>query len=290
MKKFIKKIFSSMQNEYKKIKRVFTNPGDAFAKFLYWNIYKGDNNKIPYPIFLPVIRKNSGGWSGMGIYLNMRERQYNLKVNKLKKIIPIGIIIIVIIFLCIGATQRTDNFFYGIAQNLFSDVILILLIIYILPKYLNAPKKYKVALIVEHAYDVDSKFTNEILIQNMGQEVYKSKEIYWEIFGGTELKKEDICLQNGNFENYDKIPMIINWRMYGHNETPLFLDQKEPIAKIKMKEGNSINLPVNNKVKIYYRLYTINGNLPLEWEVTSDFNGLGVEPSMYPKFGEISLS
>ena len=287
----VKKLYNLLKNGFIRTKWVFTNPGDAFAKFLYWKIFKGDREKIPYPIFNFVNRYNGGGWSGMGIYISRREREYKVKVNNfLNKIIPIVFFTILIIILYIGATQSTDKFFYCIAQNLVSDIILIFLIIYIFPKYLNPPKKYKVELIVEHPYVYPNHSTIELSIQNVGHEVYKIKEIYWEIFGGMDIKKEDISLLKGNIMDHDDILINSKWKMYGHNETPLFLDQKQSIAKIKLKDESSINLPENKPLKIYYRLYTINGNLPLDVDVTHDFDGFGVEPSKYPQLGEISLS
>jgi len=251
-------------------------------------LYRGDKDRIPLPLFLFLFRYY-GGWAGAGIYISMRQYLFNLKIKKVKShaanyVLPI--LIIGAIFA--GIFQEKESFYFGFAQNLLSDFILILLTIYFLPKLLNPPKNYNISL-GEKATNVknNNKYKQEIALSivNIGKEVFTKEAIFWEIFIPLEsLEKEDIDEVNSEIEISDELFSRM-WRIYGINRAPLFLEQEMLIARITFNIGvlyGSEHAPF----KIYYRFRTINGNFPSLENVTQDFLGYGFSMEDYPKVGE----
>lgn len=132
----------------------------------------------------------------------------------------------------------------------------------------------------------ENKIEITISIINTGQEIYKKEEINWEIFVPFDyLQEKDITKINGDVEICEEVIGKI-WKFYGINQSPLFLEQTLHIAKLNFKietlEGTN-NVPL----KIYYRFWTINGNIPTIDHITKDFMGEGIPIERYPKLGEL---
>ena len=128
MKKRIKKFFVNLKQRISNAYQTIRHPSSYLAKFIL-RLYGYNKDKIPLPLLMFVINQN--GWAGVSIYLTRREYQEELKRSKRQKIVNyfiLPLIIILVIFL--GGIQKGDNFFFGFAQNLLSDIILILLVIY----------------------------------------------------------------------------------------------------------------------------------------------------------------
>ena len=97
-------------------------PGQSLADFIYTVVYKGQIDKIPYPILLFII-KYYGGWAGIGIMLPIREYRYKEKVNKIVDVTKLLIGPIVIIPIIIyGITKTSENFLFGFVQELLAEI------------------------------------------------------------------------------------------------------------------------------------------------------------------------
>lgn len=284
------KLFKNMKNYIHQAVQSRRRPGEILADIIYL-IYKCNNDNIPYPLLLYVINYY-GGWAGVSIYLNSRKYLYHIKVTKAKNlftnlIIPSGIILVVIF----GAIQKSDTFFFGFVQNLLSDIILILLIIYLLPKILNPQKKYNVSLMqfrdIIPAADND-KVEIIISLVNTGEEVYKREEIYWEIFIPFEyLEEEDISLFNGEIQIDEFFGKM--WKIFGTNLSPLFIKQDQRILRANFNR-DVLYGTTDSPLKIYYEFKTINGNIPTIENTTRDFMGYGIPIEEYPKWAELKFT
>jgi hypothetical protein len=293
MKEKIIELLNYFRIRTKGIFHFIRNPKYFLAHFFY-SLYKGDRDKIPFPIFDFIVGQ-MGGWAGVGIILNMRRYEYNLKLSKARTIIiyVVGSLLILLI-LGLGITQGSESIFFGFAQNLLSDIILIILVIYLLPKLLNKPKKYNISLVQERPYIYGIKEADEdkeliiISIFNSGEEVYKEKEISWEILIPFDtLDEKDINIICGTYEGSEELIGHM-WKLSGINSSPLFIDQRLCVARIKFKH-ETLSGPEIPPLKIYYIFRTINGNIPAEKDVTRDFMGWGMSSQQYPRIGELVL-
>jgi hypothetical protein len=249
---------------------------------------------MPFPI-LDFIIGQGGGWAGAFIYTNARRYEYKLKLQKTRTIFIyiLGSILILSISY-IGIANGSDNFFFGLAQKLLADIILILLGSYIFTKLRNRPKKYNISLVQEKPYTYGIKEEDEnkelviISIFNFGEEVYKEKDISWEILIPFDaLDEKDLSILCGTYENSEELIGHM-WKLSGINSFPLFLDQKLCIARIKFKH-EILSGPEAPPLKIYYIFRTIYGNIPTEKDVTRDFMGYGMSPEQYPRIGALVL-
>ena len=268
--------------------QIIRHPGDFLAGFIF-SLYGGDKDKIPLPLLKFVI-KHMGGWAGISIYFTMREYSEKVKRSERQKVFNYFILPVVIcLVIFIGGIQKEDNFFFGFAQNLFSDIILILLVIYILPQFLNKPKNYKVSL--EHKCSNSIKENSELilLIKNIGEEVFKRDELYWEIFipSGDLLKRDIISVEGSVEADSNDIPLP-TWKLSGVNEMPLFIGQELIVARLIFR-GKVLSGTQSSPYKIYYRFRTIGGNFPTLEKVTTDFLGAGVPIEEYPNLGEYTF-
>lgn len=274
-----------------KVRQFFRRLGMAIADLIYW-AYRHDKGKIPLPL-LKFIIKQHGGWAGVSIYMNMREHKYDQRLTKTGKILMyVLLLVIMVVAIIIGLTQNSERFLFGFLQNLISEIILLLLVLYLLPKVLNKPNKYKVVLSTRFHYIPDlekNRKTIKLILKNEGEEVYKSNEIEWEIFL-PEISFEEIEIIDF-IGNHEKAGFIIGhacW-LYGCINSPLFIDQTIEIATICFKSESSQNEKEPPK-KIYYILRTIGGNVPIFENVTQDFFGSGIPLDQYPKYGELEIN
>lgn len=261
----------------------------AIAIFIL-RLFGGDKDKVPYPFLNFVIENSYGGWAGVSIYFSFRQFDYQTKINKFKSaIFSYFLPIIILTVILVGAIQDSGNFFFGFVQNLSAEIILVLLILYILPRILNPKKNYKISLIQEGSYInyyADGKVEITISLINSGQEVYKEKEISWEIFISEDLfDSSDITVVNGNVDKSDELFMTM-WKFSGINSSPLFIDQKIQIANLSFNK-EVLQDPSHSPCKIYFKIMTINGNVPEFQNVTKDFLGTGVPFERYPRVGEL---
>jgi hypothetical protein len=282
---------NSLENLKRNLLRIVESikrPRYFVANCLY-RMYKSDKDRIPYPLF-HFISQQFGGYAGISIYLNMREYGYKVKISKLKRILLfIFVPIIVVSLLIVGALQDSTNFIFGFVQNLLADIILILLVLYILPKVLNKPKKYNICLRQDCSYSINDDNVQELLISshNIGEEVYKIKEYYWEIYiPWNDFTEEDIIRVNGSFERDDELHPF--YKFSGINDSPLFLNQEQFLLKIRLSE-KVLEQEASHLMKIYYRFWTIVGNIPTFENITHDFMGYGYSVDRYPKLGEFVI-
>ena len=268
--------------------RLAKNPGDEISYLIIATF--GDLDRIPDPFF-SYVTKRLGHWAGFGIYMEMREYRKKLKRDKFYKFISGYFLPLIILAVMITSLfLKSNNFLFGFFQNLLSDIILILLAIYILPKQLNKPQKYNLALeqmsIYNQKYDEKDKIEIVVSILNNGEIVYKKEEIYWEIYIPLDaLNKRDIKIINGDFE-IGELAYFPMWKFYGANDTPLFLGQNQSIVKLIFKL-DSLYQSRFPPLKIYYLIRTINGNIPTIDKVTNDFQGMGIPFDEYPKVAEL---
>ena len=250
---------------------------------------------MPLPI-LKFIVDQLGAWAGCSIYFSIREYQQDVKLAKYKKrffstILPL-IVIVVLVF---SGSRDSENFLFGFAQNLLSDIFLVLLTIYFLPKYLNPPKNYKVSLAKRTVTEIpDDSGKEEIVISliNTGGEVYKREEIYWEIFipFGV-IEESDIVEVCGDSEINDDEILTSMWRFSGVNISPLFIEHKIDILKLKIQSEFLCEDEIGEPFSIYYRFKTINGNFPTIENMTREFLGMGYYSlEKYPKLAKFSIS
>ncbi|MDY6994264.1 MAG: hypothetical protein SVR94_16900 [Pseudomonadota bacterium] len=269
---------------------------NSIANFIYFKIFKANRDKIPYPLFLFIL-KQFGGWAGVGIYLPMREYHYKVKMNKFLKYFLIIVGVLVLVFSVIFSILKgSNNFLFGFFQELFAELIFVLLLIYFLPKLLTRRNKYKIAVLGETEignlhYQYNDPLIN-ISLKNIGEEVYREKEICWEIY----LPFDLIGLENIErvFGEYEIINSLVGkmWKFSSINHKPLFIDQKIELLRLRIdREYFSGRRPSNNPYgfKIYYLIRTVNGNYPTFDNVTQDFMGIGIPIEEYPKFGEINF-
>jgi len=289
MVKKIKYFFVSYINKLRNIGKRLQNPKMFLADVIY-SFYKCDKDKIPLPLFNYILSQY-GPWAGFSIYWPIREYQYRKKIRKIKKFfIEIILPIIVFSLLIYGAKQDKDNFFFGFVQNVLSDVFLLILVIYLIPKTLNKPKKYNLSINYIADYSKNHKeSTNLILsLKNTGEEIYKAQEIFWEIFIPKDLlQKEDITILTGKCPKSDELfrPM---WKFSGENSSPLFIGQEVNIAKLKISINN-LKGSSYGPTKIYYKLLTISGNIPEFENISLDFEGMGIPVDKYPTIGELPI-
>ena len=303
----MKKIIKGIKNIFRKIIRqirnflkallywiihFITKPGLALSDVILL-IYKQDISNVPFP-WKSLVAHFHGHWAGFGLQQQIWETSEKAKNIRIRKIlVPIILIIIVGEAIYYGSQQPKDSFLFGFTQNLLADIIFILLSIYILPKILNKQKKYSVILRKEgkiekiNDEDINSPYIKDLreiklLLYNNGEEVYKTSEIYWEIYLPIDIL-EDIVVINGD-SVIDRSPM----KLYGANTKPLFVDQSIEIfkANLKVSELQGVkNLPQ----KIYYRFWTINGNIPTIENQTLDFSGSGAQLEDNPGVAELIL-
>jgi hypothetical protein len=232
MKNHIKEFFTNLKKRINNSYQIIRHPSSHLADFIL-RLYGYNKDKIPLPL-LKFLIDHLGGWAGVSIYLTWREYKEEVKRSKRQKIVTYYILpltIILVIFL--SGIQKSDNFLFGFAQNLLSDIILILLVIYILPLILNKPKNYKVSLENKCLYSREEKLELIFSIKNTGEEVFKKEEVHWEIFVPSgDLLEDDIAYIDGAVEaNSDEI-LLPMWKFTGLNKTPLFIDQEIIIARI----------------------------------------------------------
>lgn len=266
------------------------------AEFIYFKIFKGDKSKVPYPIFLFIL-KQFGGWAGVGIYLPMRQYEYKAKMKKVKEIIvPVAGVLFVLIIFIISMTKSSENFIFGFSQEFLSNVIFTLLILYFLPRMLNPPKKYEVQINRRLPYGIMYKEGEKpefiISIRNNGKEVFKQNEIHWELYIFDDfVKKEDFIYVDGSIETTNQVFGRM-WKITGENSSSLFVNQEKELMRVKIdrelliagKSGEQFPI-----IKIYYIIRSIGGNFPPFDKVTKDFMGIGIPVEQYPQFGEISF-
>lgn len=170
------------------------NPKRILADFIYILFGKQIEN-VPFPL-LGIVLRYHGGWPGISIFHASREYSYKKRIIKLRNLGFILIIPGILLLLYYGIMQTADNFLFGFAQNLFADIILIILIVYLLPRFLNRQKNYGIVLEQKTAsLGLRSGSKEEILLSliNTGEEVYNNNEICWQIFIPPPcFKKEDI--------------------------------------------------------------------------------------------------
>ena len=165
-----------------------------------------------------------------------------------------------------------------------------LLIIYILPKILNPHKKYNLSIVHSRELNIDDKNKEPITISinNIGEEIYKSEEIYWEIFIPSEcIDIKDVRLFIGEIQTYEEFGLM--WKIYGVNKSPLFINQRIDILRLDFNP-EVLYGTVQSPLKIYYELKTINGNIPTIDKVTLDFLGTGVPLEYYPNWAEYPIT
>lgn len=263
----------------------------AIAIFIL-RLFGGDKDKVPYPLLNFVIEHNYGAWAGASIYFSFRQFDYQTKLNKFKyTFLSYFLPIIILIVILVGAIQDSENFFFGFVQNLLSEIILVLLILYILPKILNPKRNFKISLFYEKIHNDQSNDNSQeinLILKNSGTEVYKSNEIYWEVFIPFDyVHKREFTLINGNCEASEELFSTM-LKLYGYNPIPIFIDQEFQIAKVNFKLFY-LKSQNNSPCKIYYKLLTINGNIPKFEGITKDFFGLGVPIERYPMVGEMII-
>ena len=303
----MKKIMKRMGNFFKKIIwpignfskvmlywiiRFITKPGFALSDLILI-IYKQDIDSVPFP-WKSFVAHFHGHWAGFGLQQQMWKTRVKAKTIKIRKILlPIILVIIVGIAISFGSQQSEDNFLFGFTQNLLADIIFILLGIYILPKILNKQKKYSVTLQKEGLEEINDEYINSpyignireeitLLLYNNGEEVYKTDEINWEINLSIDIL-EDIVISNSK-SDIDGNSM----RLYGANTKPLFVDQSLVILKANLKVSD-LHKVKNIPQKIYYRLWTINGNIPTIENQTLDFSGGGAQLEDNPRLADLDL-
>lgn len=259
--------------------------------FRYWVadiVYKffGSNrDKVPYPLLVLIISE-MGGWAGVSYTLGRRQYFYELKLKRFKALISnIGIFLLSLTLLYIGFRVNKDSIVFGFLQNLFADIILLVLVIYLLPKKLNPTKKINIRIGFEETYNSECLETT-VYIQNVGEEIYKSNEIEWELWIYKQyLQEEEILWTMGSYEPTDSW-YYPSWKFTGQNSTPLFIDKKSKLLTISLKEQILNNSPYE-PIKIYFKIWTVNGNLPELENLTRDFVNLGLTFENYPKLGEL---
>jgi hypothetical protein len=267
----------------------------SIAEFVYTKVYKSDKDRIPLPIFV-FIMSQFGPWAGASIYLAQRQHTYNLKKEKIKNTILNFVLPgLVLIFATICAFKDIKEFGFGFFQNLLSDLVLLILIYYILPKRLNTPKNYNLELIKEEEFSDIQKVTIVISIKNIGEEAYKINELLWEIYfpdfsqnSSIDFNEYLIETINGDIEDFSD-SWISGKKLYGFNQTPLFVSKRLDLAKIVIDQSvfDQIN---QNTIKIYYSILTSYGNFPSKESVTKDFFMIGLAEENYPQIGEFVIN
>jgi hypothetical protein len=252
---------------------------------IIYKFYGRDRNRIPFPLLVFIIGE-FGGWAGVSITLARRQYSYELKLKRFKAIISnIGIISGGLLLIYGGFIVSKDSIIFGFLQNLFSDIILLVLVIYLLPKRLNPTKKVNINIEIEETYN-NERLETTLYINNVGEEIYKSNEIEWEIWIYSQyLEEKDILWTVGSYELSDSW-LFPSWKFTGINSTPLFIDHKSKLLTISIKD-QILNSSPYEPVKIYFKFWTVNGNLPELEHVTKDFVNLGITFDNYPKFGEL---
>ena len=252
--------------------------------------YGREIEKIPYPV-LKFLKKHMGGFAGISIHLSISQYRYKVKMKKIEKMLTsFGIPIIVIIGVILLVIYDGENFIGGFIENLAADIVLLVLAIYALPKVLNKPKFYGVSIV--HRGDYQAVLSNEnkakviLSIRNIGQEVYKSKEVFWEVFLKSDIAREDIVVLDGKLD--EKKTDFDLWRISGFNDGPLFLDEKWDIFEMGVN-SDLLCGGLGEPYKIYYRFKTINGNIPHLEGVTKEFLGFGIPIEQYPRIADYSF-
>ena len=278
--KFPKRKFEALKNLIQKQKVYFAD--------IVFSFYGRDFDKVPYPVYKFLLQF---GGSYAGVSIQMVIHQYQQEIKKIRRryvVASYGVPIIIFIGIVLLAVDDKINFWGGFVENLAADIVLLLLTIYFLPKVLNKPKNYSVALVhrnVSQLGSVGKESKQEIIISiiNTGKEVYKSGEIFWEIFIDSGIQKEDFTLLSGEFDNDGFFSNML--RFYGSNQKPLFLDDTRDIVKIKIKK-ELLCSKFDGPYRIYFRFKTINGNIPDLEGVTKEFLGMGVPIEQYPKVAD----
>ena len=286
LKNFLNEFLNKIRSFFKRLR----NPKMFLADIIY-SAYKGDKDKIPLPLFNFVLSQ-FGPWAGAGIYMTIRKYQFRKKIRKVKKfLLEIVFPIIIFLLLIFAASQSKDNFFFGFAQNALSDIFLLILAIYIVPKILNKPKKFKILI----SYKVDSFEHQEdfvflnILLKNEGKEICRPQETYWELYIPKELitlEETSVIMGKCELSNELFYPM---WKIFGENSSSIFMNQELTIAKTKIHidklRGSELGPP-----KFYYSIFTINGNCPEFENISQDFAGLGISLDKYPIVGDLVIN
>ncbi len=291
------KVYSSRISKIRtQISLLFKDPGLFLADFLYVNIYQSNMGKIPYPILLYII-KYYGGWPGMGIILPMRKYKYQEKVKKFGEIIKIIIGLALIILISIfGVTRHSDSFFFGFVQELLAEIFFIIILLYVLPRFLNPPRKFSLSIYQKmpfgQTYFGDGKARIDIVLRNNGPEYLKNDEYQWELYIPYEmLDEDDIIKYDGACEVLDDYFGKM-WKISSDNNPSLFTNHEKSLLSIQVdREYLTGEKPssVGPLFKVYYLIRTINGNIPAFDKVTMDFMGVGIPAEIYPQLGEINF-
>lgn len=272
-----------------KIRNIFFKHGQKVANLIY-RIYNRDRDRVPYPLMGYLIF-HMGGWAGVSLYMAMRQYQYEIRKNKLIKTFNKIIAILFILFIGFAATRPFNNYLYGFSQELAAEVVLILLVLYILPQYLNRPKKYKIEINVKNISDPIEEKESEfkITLKNTGELVFKKEEVSWEIYIPAEnISRNDVKVKNRCIEKNSDLYMN-TWKIYGIIDKPLFLEESYEIGKFKMSKEKSVSED-RPPFLIYYVIRTAYGNLPDIENYSPVLLGTGVPFSEYPRIGEIEVT
>ena len=296
IKRQTEKKINSIKRTWQKVITLIKNPGHGLADFLYQKVYKFEKDKIPYPIFLFIL-KYYGGWAGVGIYMSMREFDYKKKIKKFKDISKVVIVVTIITTgIIVGATQSSDSFMFGVVQELLAEIVSIVIIFYGLPRLLNPPKKFDLTIFQKspfgQSYRGDSKPIINIVLRNDGLEFLDVNEGRWELFIQKDILEEsDFISSIGKREVISEVFGEM-WKISGDINAPLFSKQEIVLLSFQVNREYLIGelLSLNGAFfKVYYLLRTINGNIPTIDKVTRDFMGIGISNEIYPQYGEITF-
>ena len=271
------------------------------AVFLEWlaelcYLISGKNvEKVPYPLLEPLLKRR-GGWTGVSFLLAWRKREFKIRQAKARKKVLYGIFVLMLAFALWGALEDFYAFVNGFAQNLWADLILLIMILYLLPEKLKDEPRYS----VKPYWGTNFLESDDVVleIRNVGEGHFLANEILWEIYLPAEGIGDLDVIQHheGKWEVLgEKNPLFPRMvRFYGVNALPLFERGKLTIAVFDGRRILEKLAPAfqeqqdeeEGKLKGYYRLWTSHGYFPQLEEVSRDFWKGGMDFDRDPKVGE----
>ena len=273
-----------------KIREFFFKQGQKVANLIY-RIYNCDRERVPYPL-MGFLILHMGGWTGVSLFMARRQYQYEMRKKKVIKTFNKIIALLFILFIGFAATRPFNNYLYGFSQELAAEVVFILLVLYILPQYLNRPKKLKIDIKVNRVYDQLNKNVGKFVItlKNTGELVFKKEEVSWEIYIPYEnVSINDIKVSKSSVEKNNTDIYQNTWKITGIIDKPLFLEQTYAICRFSKSKEKSVSED-RPPLLIYYVIRTIYGNLPDIENYSTVLLGTGIPFSEYPRIGEIEVT
>ena len=253
-----------------------------------------DLEKVPYPLLDPLLKRN-GGWAGVSFFLARRKREFKIRQGRARKKVLYGLFALMLAFALWGALEDFQAFVNGFAQNLWADLILLIMILYLLPDKLKDEPRYS----VKPFWGTDFLGSGDVVleIRNVGEGHFLANEILWEIYlpvkwiGNLDIIKH----YEGIWEIVEKENPLFSGmvRFYGTNTLPVFERGKLTIATfdgMKMLDLLTSDFQEqqdeDKRAKGYYRLWTSHGYFPQLEDISQDFWKVGMDFDRDPKVGD----